>query len=135
VVTDDPELQLAVSSIKTYAFEIVAYVAGNGSGAMGIAFGMHYSGTYNGSSSNFAATYGTAGQAYLTGNSVAASAFGSLTAATVSSSSGSGYTAIIIKGTLSVTGTGTLAFSWGQNSASATALQVYPGSYMTLTPI
>jgi len=41
----------------------------------------------------------------------------------------------MLKGTLTATGTGNLAFAWSQTASSTTATNVGPGSYLKVTRI
>jgi len=124
-------LTFAIGSVGTYAFEFMIFCVGNTVGTMGISFNVNYSAAFSSLSQCYISSASLPNNAALVQSAVTTS-MGSI--ATVSSVL-STPTAILIKGTLAATATGTLGFSWAQANSVSNSLSVINGSYLTIFAI
>ena len=126
-LANDSALTLAIGSVGAYAFEFVIFASETFSGAGGISFNVNYSGTLSSS-------WAYISSAALPGNAAAVATSVTTVAASIQpiGVTGTSTTAILIRGVLQATATGTLGFSWAQFTSTTNATTVLSGSHGTV---
>lgn len=136
---NDPDLVVGLTTAGTYAFELFFSCWNTSSGGTGSLSGnINYSGTFaaspvanmSGWSNNTGGGSFTTPLAIQSNQTNASFGFSGISAG----GTGAPVTAYL-RGSIAVTGAGTLGFSWAQNVSSAVALNVGIGSYMRVVQL
>lgn len=133
-LSNDANLQYAITAAGTYQVDVIFYVSSISSG--GIAFNLNYSGSIgNGGNAIMAASQLGAGSLTIASNN------GGLVSTVVTTASytvtaagaiGLGFKASTL---IPVTTTGTIALAWAQQASNSTAVNINQGSSMLVTRV
>lgn len=117
-VTDDAVFQIAVPGAGTYEYRITLTVNNGGAAPAGIAWGMHYSGTFVASGYSGTGALWSTSNTGITSSANLAATVGGIALITTANLGTGAQLGGIVTGTLIATGAGTLAFAYGSTSTN-----------------
>jgi hypothetical protein len=127
--TNSTQLTYAITATGTYQIECLVFFYNVSSPTAGVNFNINYSGTFTATSSPLQEN------SAINSVNVASSVGNALFTDTGVSNSASTPYGFLIKGSITVTGTGTLAMAFAQNSASVNQTTLGIGSYLNVTKV
>lgn len=124
--SNDPDLQIALPAAGTYVLEGYAFSWGTATTGQGIQGNVNYSGTFTAASSPWLSNNAAISTSQTTGL---------LGFANLLSTAAPGGSQFNLGGALVATASGTLGFSWAQNSSNANATNVNASSWWRVTRV